>query len=120
MPEFAHPLREQDADADPFRQLNAWFEDAARSGVRSPEAAAVATASPDGAPSARMVLVKQTGERGFAFFTNYGSRKGSELAANPRAALLFHWDPIGRQVRIEGPVERLSAEESAAYVRTRP
>ncbi len=120
MAEFAQPLREQDVDADPFRQFNVWFEDAARSGVRSPEAAAVATASAEGAPSARMVLVKQTGERGFVFFTNYGSRKGSELAANPRAALLFHWDPLGRQVRIEGPVERLSAEESAAYVRSRP
>jgi pyridoxamine 5'-phosphate oxidase len=119
MPEFARPLREQDIDADPFRQFDAWFADAARAGVRSPEAAAVATASADGVPSVRMVLVKQTGEQGFVFFTNYASRKGSELAANPRAALLFHWDPLGRQVRIEGPVERLSAEDSAAYVRTR-
>ena len=67
-----------------------------------------------------MVLVKETGEGGFAFFTNYESRKGTELAVNPRAALLFHWDPVGRQVRIEGPVERLEADESAAYVRTRP
>jgi len=121
MPEFARPLREQDVDADPFRQFDAWFEEAARSGVRSPEAAAVATASADGAPSVRMVLVKESNrERGFVFFTNYGSRKGSELAANPRAALLFHWDPLGRQVRIEGPVQRLAADESAAYVRTRP
>jgi pyridoxamine 5'-phosphate oxidase len=120
MPEFARPLREQDLDADPFRQFDAWFEDATRSGVRSPEAAALATASAGGAPSVRMVLVKRTGELGFVFFTNYGSRKGSELAANPRAALLFFWDPIGRQVRIEGPVERLAAEDSAAYVRTRP
>jgi pyridoxamine 5'-phosphate oxidase len=120
MPDFARPLREQDADADPFLQFDAWFEDAVRSGVRSPEAAALATASAGGAPSVRMVLVKQTGERGFVFFTNHGSRKGSELAANPRAALLFHWDPLGRQVRIEGPVERLAAGESAAYVRTRP
>jgi pyridoxamine 5'-phosphate oxidase len=119
MAEFARPLREQDVDADPFRQFDAWFADAARAGVRSPEAAAVATASADGAPSVRMVLVKETGEPGFVFFTNYGSRKGSELAANPRAAVLFHWDPLGRQVRIEGPVERLSAEDSAAYVRTR-
>ncbi len=119
MPEFARPLREQDVDADPFRQFDVWFEDAARNGVRSPEAAAVATASADGAPSVRMVLVKETGKRGFVFFTNYGSRKGSELAANPRAALLFHWDQLGRQVRIEGRVERLSAEDSAAYVRSR-
>jgi pyridoxamine 5'-phosphate oxidase len=67
-----------------------------------------------------MVLVKQTGEPGFAFFTNFESRKGSELAANPRAALLFHWDALGRQVRIEGPVERIGEAESAAYVRRRP
>ena len=120
MPEFARPLREQDVDADPFRQFDVWFEDAVRIGVRSPEAAAVATASADGAPSVRMVLVKETNrERGFVFFTNYGSRKGSELAANPRAALLFYWDQLGRQVRIEGRVERLSAEDSAAYVRSR-
>jgi pyridoxamine 5'-phosphate oxidase len=119
-PDFATPLREQEVDPDPFEQFARWFEAAARAGVRSPEAAALATASADGAPSARMVLVKQTGEPGFEFFTNYGSRKGLELAANPRAALLFHWDPLGRQVRIEGPVERLGAAESAAYVRSRP
>jgi pyridoxamine 5'-phosphate oxidase len=119
-PDFATPLREEDADPDPFRQFERWFEEATRSGVRAPEAAALATATPDGAPSARMVLVKQTSERGFVFFTNYESRKGAELDANPRAALLFHWDPLGRQVRIEGPVERLDTEESAAYIRTRP
>jgi pyridoxamine 5'-phosphate oxidase len=118
--DFGTPLREQDVDPDPFRQFDRWFAEAARSGVRAPEAAALATATADGAPSVRMVLVKQTGETGFVFFTNYASRKGSELAVNPRAALLFHWDPIGRQVRIEGSVERLSAEESAAYVRSRP
>jgi pyridoxamine 5'-phosphate oxidase len=111
---------DEDADPDPLRQFELWFEQAAGAGVRAPEAAAVATATPDGAPSVRMVLVKQTGEPGFVFFTNYESRKGSELAANPRAALLFHWDVVGRQVRIEGPVERLGAEESAAYVRSRP
>ena len=119
-PEFATPLREQDADPDPFKQFARWFDAAAQAGVRSPEAAALATASADGAPSARMVLVKRTREPGFEFFTNYGSRKGLELAANPRAALLFHWDPLGRQVRIEGPVERIGAAESAAYVRSRP
>jgi pyridoxamine 5'-phosphate oxidase len=117
--DFATSLREQDVDPDPFRQFDRWFAEAVRSGVRAPEAAALGTATAEGAPSVRMVLVKQTGDTGFVFFTNYGSRKGSELAANPRAALLFHWDPIGRQVRIEGPVERLSAEESAAYVRSR-
>jgi pyridoxamine 5'-phosphate oxidase len=120
MTEFATPLRVQDADPDPFRQFDRWFGEAARAGVRAPEAAALATASADGAPSVRMVLVKQTGEGGFVFFTNYGSRKGNELAANPRAALLFHWDPTGRQVRIEGPVQRLDPGESAAYVHSRP
>jgi pyridoxamine 5'-phosphate oxidase len=88
--------------------------------MRAPEAAAVATASSDGAPSVRMVLVKQADESGFVFYSNYQSRKAAELAANPRAALLFHWDLVGRQVRIEGPVARTSPEESAAYVRTRP
>lgn len=81
---------------------------------------ALATATPDGRPSARMVLLKQADERGFAFHTNYESRKGDELAANPRAALLFHWRPPGRQVRVEGRVERVSAEESEVYFHTRP
>jgi pyridoxamine 5'-phosphate oxidase len=119
-PEFAQPLREEDADPNPFAQFERWFAEATHAGVRMPEAAAVATAAADGKPSVRMVLVKETVERGFVFYTNYESRKGSELAANPRAALLFYWDPLGRQVRIEGPVERLTAAESAAYVRSRP
>jgi pyridoxamine 5'-phosphate oxidase len=118
-PEFARPLREEDVDADPFAQFAAWFA-AAGDGVRVPEAAAVATASSDGAPSARMVLVKDTGRDGFVFYTNFESRKGLELRDNPQAALLFHWDGLGRQVRIEGPVKRLSAEDSAAYIRSRP
>ena len=114
------PLREQDVDADPLVQFAAWYEDAQGAGMRMPEAAAVATADAEGAPSVRMVLVKDFDERGFVFFTNYSSRKGGELAANPRAALLFHWDPLGRQVRITGEVTRTSAPETAAYVRTRP
>jgi pyridoxamine 5'-phosphate oxidase len=118
--EFAQPLREEDADPDPLRQFAAWFREAGESGVRAPEAMAVATATPDAEPSVRMVLMKQFDERGFVFFTNYESRKGQELLANPRAALLFHWDTLGRQVRIEGPAERVGAEESAAYVRSRP
>jgi pyridoxamine 5'-phosphate oxidase len=117
--EFAQPLREEDVDPSPFVQFNRWFEQAANEGVRAPEAAAVATASADGAPSVRMVLVKQADESGFVFFSNYESRKGAELRSNPRAALLFHWDPLGRQVRIEGPVQRTSPEASAAYVRSR-
>jgi pyridoxamine 5'-phosphate oxidase len=120
MSDYGQPLREQDLDADPGRQFAAWFAAAAAAGVRMPEAAALATASPDGAPSVRMVLVKGFADASFRFYSNYASRKGRELAANPRAALLFHWDALGRQVRIEGPVERLSAGESAEYVRSRP
>jgi pyridoxamine 5'-phosphate oxidase len=112
-------LREQDVDPDPLLQFRAWLDEASASSVFEPEAAALATATPDGAPSVRMVLLKGFDERGFRFFTSYESRKGSELAANPRAALLFHWKELGRQVRIEGPVERLSREESAEYARTR-
>jgi len=79
---------------------------------------AVATATAEGAPSVRMVLLKAADDRGLVFFTHYTSRKGRELAANPHAALLFHWDPLGRQVRVEGRVERVSAEESDAYFAT--
>jgi pyridoxamine 5'-phosphate oxidase len=120
VPDHAIPLREQDADPDPLRQFEAWFAEAAAAGVREPEAMALASASAAAEPSLRMVLCKAFDERGFVFFTNYGSRKGRELAANPRAALLFHWDPLGRQVRIEGPVERAGAEESTAYAHSRP
>jgi pyridoxamine 5'-phosphate oxidase len=116
----AQPLREQDVDPDPLRQFERWFADAAAAGIRAPEAMAVATASAAGAPSVRTVLLKGSDERGFVFFTNYDSRKGRELAENPRAALLFHWDPLGRQVRIEGEVERVERAESEAYFRTRP
>ena len=119
MSDFAQPLREQDVDPDPQRQFAAWYADAARAGVRQPEAMAVATSSPAGTPSVRMVLLKSYDARGFVFYTNYDSRKGLELAENPRAALLFYWDPLGRQVRIDGGVQRTSAEESAAYIRSR-
>jgi pyridoxamine 5'-phosphate oxidase len=115
-----HPLREEDVDPDPVRQFEAWFADAARAGARQPEAAVVATATPDGSPSARFVLVKQADRRGFVFYTNYESRKGHELAANPRAALLFHWELLGRQVRVEGPVQRTTREQSLAYAHSRP
>src|SRR5919204_2275070 len=114
------PLDEAGVDADPLRQFAAWFEEAGAAGVRAPEAMALATAGSDGRPSVRMVLMKAFDERGFVFFTGYESRKGAELEANPRAALLFYWDPLGRQVRIEGPVERVPEEESDAYFRTRP
>jgi pyridoxamine 5'-phosphate oxidase len=120
VPEFAQPLLEQDVDRDPLRQFDAWYGQAVAAGVRAPEAAALATASGDGAPSVRMVLVKAADADGFVFYSNYASRKGTELAANPRAALLFSWDALGRQVRIEGRVELTSAAESASYVRSRP
>lgn len=121
MTDYGKPLSERDLDSDPVRQFAVWFGEAQNADIRLPEAAALATASAlDGAPSVRMVLVKGFDARGFVFYSNYESRKGRELDANARAALLFYWDPLGRQVRIEGPVEHLSANESAAYVRTRP
>lgn len=120
MPDYSQPLREQDVDADPLRQIASWSEQAREAGVREPEAAALATASADGAPSVRMLLVKHFDEHGFVFFTNYDSQKARELTANPHASLLFHWDPLGRQVRIVGPVERTSEQETATYVRSRP
>ncbi len=120
MPDFAQPLREADVDPNPLRQFAIWFEAATDAGVRAPEAVVLATASPEAVPSARMVLLKEYDERGFVIFTNYESRKALELDANPRAALLFYWDALGRQVRIEGPAQRTTVEETAAYVRTRP
>jgi pyridoxamine 5'-phosphate oxidase len=116
----ARPLREEDLDEDPLRQFAAWFEEARAAGIRAPEATALATAAPDGAPSARMVLTKSFGADGFVFYTGTDSRKARELRANPRAALLFYWDALGRQVRVEGAVEPLDAEASAAYFATRP
>jgi pyridoxamine 5'-phosphate oxidase len=119
MDERARPLDAGDLDADPLRQFERWFREAEGS-TRAPEATALATATPDGAPSVRMVLVKAFDEHGFVFHTGYESRKGLELAANPRGALLFFWDPLGRQVRIEGTFERTTAAETEAYFHTRP
>lgn len=113
------PLREEDLDPDPLAQFARWFAEARDTGVFEPEAVALATASADGAPSARMVLLKRHDERGLVFFTNYRSRKGRELEDNPRAALLFHWKELGRQVRVEGDVTRIAREETEAYARTR-
>ncbi|MGZ8783326.1 MAG: pyridoxamine 5'-phosphate oxidase [Gaiellaceae bacterium] len=113
-------MDERDLDADPLRQFQRWFADAHAVGPAAPEAMTLATATPDGRPSARMVLLKGADGRGLLFFTNRESRKGSELDANPRAALLFHWQPPGRQVRVEGPVERISEDESATYFAGRP
>jgi pyridoxamine 5'-phosphate oxidase len=105
---------------DPLVQVQRWYEQARAEGIELPEAMTLATAAPDGRPSARTVLLKGIDPRGFLFFTNYESRKGRELEANPRAALLFYWDPLRRQVRVEGEVERLGAAESDAYFHTRP
>ena len=113
------PLHRGDLDAEPLRQFERWFDDA-RAIVRAPEAMALATAGAGGAPSVRMVLLKQADEAGLVFYTHESSRKGRELAANPQAALLFHWDALGRQVRVEGPVERVPSDEADAYFATRP
>jgi pyridoxamine 5'-phosphate oxidase len=113
------PFTENDLEPDPLVLFRRWFDDAVAAGAFEPEAVALATATPDGRPSARMVLARGVDERGLAFYTNYGSRKGTELEANPRAALVFHWPAIGRQVRVEGPVERLPREESERYARAR-
>jgi pyridoxamine 5'-phosphate oxidase len=112
-------LLESDVDPDPLLQFASWLEEARAAGVFEPEAMALATATRAGAPSARMVLLKGFDERGFRFFTNYESRKGAELAENPRAALLFHWKELARQVRIEGGVERIPPAESAEYFASR-
>lgn len=113
------PLGRGDLDADPLRQFERWFAEA-RGVVRAPEAMVLATATPAGAPSARMVLLKGAGDAGLVFFTHATSRKGRELEENPRAALLFSWDPLGRQVRVEGRAERVDAAEADAYFATRP
>ena len=113
-------LAEADVDADPVVQFGRWFEQAQQAGLLEPTAMTLATATPDGRPSARMVLLRGFDERGFCFFTNYESRKGAELTANPRAALVFWWDALERQVRIEGRVERTSRAESEAYFSSRP
>ena len=120
MTDYGKPLREEDIAPDPLGQFGIWFRDAESAGIRMPEAAALATSSVEGGPAVRMVLVKSFDDRGFVFYSNYASRKGHELDVNPRGALLFYWDPLGRQVRIEGPVDHVSVGESTAYTRSRP
>lgn len=112
-------LSESDADADPIDLFRRWFAHASDSGIPLPESVALATATADARPSVRMVLLKDVDARGFVFFTNYESRKASELVANPHAALCFHWAVLERQVRVTGTVTRVSAEESDAYYRSR-
>ena len=113
-------LTESDMDPDPVEQFRRWFDEALAAGLHEPNAMIVATASPDGLPSARVVLLKGFDDRGFVFYTNYEGRKGRELEENPRAALLFYWGELERQVRIEGTASRVSEEESDAYYAGRP
>ncbi len=114
------PFDEQDLTDDPLELFTRWFEEARDQATAEPNAMALATATPDGAPSARMVLMNGFDERGLTFFTNYDSRKGDELELNPRAALLFHWPELARQVRIEGPVSQLERADAEAYAQRRP
>jgi pyridoxamine 5'-phosphate oxidase len=113
-------LDERDVDRDPIRQFGAWLDQATEAEIPEPHAMTVATATPDGVPSARVVLLRGVDNRGFTFFTNYEGRKGIELDANPVAALVFFWQPLERQVRVEGRVERTSEAESDDYFRGRP
>lgn len=113
-------LSEADAAADPMDQFKDWFAEVLKKESHDPTALTLATADHDGRPSARIVLLKGFDERGFVFYTNYGSRKGRELEGNPRAALVFYWPDFDRQVRVEGTVERTSRRESEEYFRSRP
>jgi len=113
-------LDERTVDPDPLNLFRRWFDEAIASGSRLPDAMTLATATKDGKPSARMVLLKQVHEQGFVFYTNYNSRKARELDENPYAALVCYWVQLDRQVRVEGRVERVSATESDEYFRTRP
>ncbi|HMG26074.1 MAG TPA: pyridoxamine 5'-phosphate oxidase [Acidimicrobiia bacterium] len=113
-------MDERNLDADPIVQFRAWFDEAVTEGVREPDAMTVATAGSTGAPSARTVSLRGLDERGFAFYTNYRSPKARDLDENPRAAIVFHWREVERQVRAAGTVARLSREESLAYWRNRP
>lgn len=114
-----HAFSEQDAADDPIAQFTTWFDEAVRAEVMEPNAMCLATATPDAYPSARMVLLKGVDARGFVFYTNLESRKGTELSANPHAALCFHWKSLHRSVRVEGAVEPVSAEEADSYYASR-
>jgi pyridoxamine-phosphate oxidase len=116
----ASTLLEKDVAANPVKQFGKWFDEALKAEIWEPNAMTLATATVNGMPSARIVLLKGFSEQGFVFYTNYLSRKGKELAKNPRAALIFNWGQLERQVRIEGTVEKLSKEQSEQYFHTRP
>ena len=113
-------LSEADAGRDPFTLFHHWFDQASAANLLEPNAFTLATATPTGIPSARTVLLKLFDERGFCFFTNYNSRKGDEMAANPHVAMMFLWHELERQVRIEGRAEKTTAQESDDYYRQRP
>jgi pyridoxamine 5'-phosphate oxidase len=113
-------LDEKTVDPDPLQLFRRWFDEAVASGSRLPDAMTLATATKDGKPSARMVLLKQFDDQGFVFYTNYNSRKSRELDENPYAALVCYWVGLDRQVRVEGSMERVSAAESDEYFKTRP
>ncbi|HEV8430829.1 MAG TPA: pyridoxamine 5'-phosphate oxidase [Pyrinomonadaceae bacterium] len=113
-------LDEKTIDRDPIKQFQLWFNEAIAAKLRLPEAMTLATATPDGKPSARMVLLKQVDQDGFVFFTNYRSPKAEQLDENPYAALVFYWSQLDRQVRVEGSVVRTSPQESRDYFKTRP
>ncbi|HEV2047070.1 MAG TPA: pyridoxamine 5'-phosphate oxidase [Chthoniobacterales bacterium] len=113
-------LRRRDLDPDPIKQFDVWFTAAAKAGIHDANAMALAAATLDGKPSARVVLLKDFDESGFVFYTNYASEKGRQLEENPRAALVLYWMEVERQIRIEGTVEKTSREESEQYFHTRP
>lgn len=113
-------LTESEVSPNPFQQFRTWFDEATQAKILEPNAMTLATASPDGVPSARIVLLKGLDERGFVFYTNYESHKGQELSQNPHAALVFWWGALERQVRVAGTIDRVSDAESEAYFHSRP
>ena len=119
-PRNSEGLDEQRIEHDPIKQFQIWFDEAIAEKLPMPEAMSLATVTPDGRPTSRMVLLKQVDADGFVFFTNYQSAKARQLEINPYAALVFYWPQLERQVRVEGKVAKTSAEESAAYFKTRP
>ncbi|MBI3505575.1 MAG: pyridoxamine 5'-phosphate oxidase [Proteobacteria bacterium] len=120
MNDLAKPVPELDPAVDPLARFGEWLAEAGKSEPNDPNAVAVASVGPDGMPSLRMVLLKGYDSRGFVFYTNFDSRKGTELRAHPKAALLFHWKSLRRQVRVQGPVETVSDAEADEYFATRP
>ncbi|MBL7792281.1 MAG: pyridoxamine 5'-phosphate oxidase [Saprospiraceae bacterium] len=114
------PLSPDSVDKNPFSQFAVWFAEATKVEADTPNAMTLATATPDGMPNARIVLLKEVNESGFVFFTNYGSRKSREMTDNPRVALIFFWSELHRQVKVEGTVSKISREESVAYFQSRP